>query len=177
MSACIANCNLLCNSKTIFILFQFKGKGVLVDYLNNILAHNKTVEVDKVGLLESLSSLFMQSFQSEMFQSIDSNECLTKPTRPGVELAICWLFIPLLLSVLLQVREFFALTSSSSFLQVVFSFIIRRIIFNYYMPFMYPRRARVRLIHLYNKVRLNSSKYRVNEYTLMLREGANEVKF
>ena len=40
--------------------------------------------------------------------------------------------------------------------QVVFSFAIRRIVLNYFLPFMFPRRSRVRLIQFYNKVNENN---------------------
>lgn len=36
--------------------------------------------------------------------------------------------------------------------QVVFSFAIRRIVLNYFLPFMFPMRSKVRLIQFYNKV-------------------------
>ncbi|KAK6052196.1 DC-STAMP-like protein [Cooperia oncophora] len=44
---------------------------------------------------------------------------------------------------------------------VIFSFVVRRVIINYFMPFMFPLRDRVRIIHLYNKVLFLRMKHRV----------------
>ncbi|EFP11292.1 hypothetical protein CRE_30867 [Caenorhabditis remanei] len=81
----------------------------------------------------------------EIDQTLSNEHCLTKPLSPNTDILIYWLGIPLLLSFLFQ---------------VVFSFAIRRIVLNYFLPFMFPRRSRVRLIQFYNKCLVNREKHR-----------------
>nr|CDJ87705.1 DC-STAMP domain containing protein [Haemonchus contortus] len=66
-----------------------------------------------------------------------NSHCLLPPQRPDFGHIFAWIVIPLMISLLIQ---------------VVFSFVVRRVIINYFMPFMFPLRDRVRIIFLYNKV-------------------------
>ncbi|VDO22720.1 unnamed protein product [Haemonchus placei] len=68
--------------------------------------------------------------------TMTNSHCLLPPQRPDFGHIFAWIIIPLVISLLIQ---------------VIFSFVVRRIIINYFMPFMFPLRDRVRIIFLYNK--------------------------
>ncbi|CAI2353965.1 unnamed protein product [Caenorhabditis sp. 36 PRJEB53466] len=81
----------------------------------------------------------------EIDQTLSNEHCLMKPLAPNTNILIYWLALPLILSFLFQ---------------VVFSFAIRRIVLNYFLPYMFPRRSRVRLIQFYNKCLTDREKHR-----------------
>ncbi|CAP36243.2 Protein CBG18903 [Caenorhabditis briggsae] len=88
-------------------------------------------------LADFLKTMTSTNETLEIDQTLSNEHCLTKPLSPNTDILIYWLGLPLLLSFLFQ---------------VVFSFVIRRIVLNYFLPFMFPQRSRVRLIQFYNKV-------------------------
>ncbi|EGT32290.1 hypothetical protein CAEBREN_32598 [Caenorhabditis brenneri] len=96
-------------------------------------------------LADFLKTMTSTNATLEIDQTLSNEHCLTKPLPPNTDILIYWLGIPLLLSFLFQ---------------VVFSFAIRRIVLNYFLPFMFPRRSRVRLIQFYNKCLVNREKHR-----------------
>ncbi|PIC27618.1 hypothetical protein B9Z55_019816 [Caenorhabditis nigoni] len=87
-------------------------------------------------LADFLKTMTSTNETLEIDQTLSNEHCLTKPLSPNTDILIYWLGLPLLLSFLFQ---------------VVFSFAIRRIVLNYFLPFMFPQRSRVRLIQFYNK--------------------------
>uniref|UniRef100_A0A8R1DFL7 DC_STAMP domain-containing protein n=1 Tax=Caenorhabditis japonica TaxID=281687 RepID=A0A8R1DFL7_CAEJA len=96
-------------------------------------------------LADFLKTMTSTNETLEIDQTLSNDHCLMKPMAPNTNVLIFWLAIPLLLSFMFQ---------------VVFSFFIRRIILNYFLPFMFPMRSRVRLIQFYNKCLLNREKHR-----------------
>ncbi|KJH46118.1 DC-STAMP-like protein [Dictyocaulus viviparus] len=72
----------------------------------------------------------------EMDSTMSNAHCLLPPQRPNLQHIVTWIAIPLLLSLMLQ---------------VIFAFVVKRVVINHFLPFMFPLRDRVRIIHLYNK--------------------------
>ncbi|CAB3399054.1 unnamed protein product [Caenorhabditis bovis] len=91
-------------------------------------------------LAEFLQAMTNSNETVEIDQTLSNEHCLLRPTPPNLNIIVYWLFIPLVLSFMFQ---------------VVFSFAIRRIILNFFLPYMFPKKSRVRLIYLYNKLLLN----------------------
>ncbi|NP_001343857.1 Dendritic cell-specific transmembrane protein-like domain-containing protein [Caenorhabditis elegans] len=96
-------------------------------------------------LADFLKTMTSTNETLEVDQTLSNEHCLLKPLAPNTDILIYWLVIPLLLSFLFQ---------------VVFSFAIRRIVLNYFLPFMFPMRSKVRLIQFYNKCLVNREKHR-----------------
>ncbi|WKY09986.1 hypothetical protein Q1695_002381 [Nippostrongylus brasiliensis] len=104
------------------------------------------VEVDGKGFVANIVRKMIEANQTvEVDNTMTNAHCLLPPQRPNYQHIVSWIVIPLMLSL---------------FLQVIFSFVVKRIIINYFMPFMFPMRDRVRIIYLYNKVLFLRMKHR-----------------
>lgn len=105
------------------------------------------IEVEGNGFLPGfLRTMIADNRTVEVDNTMTNAHCLLPPQRPNLRHILSWIVIPL---------------SISLFIQVIFSFVVKRIIINYFMPFMFPLRDRVRIIHLYNKVLFLRMKHRV----------------
>ncbi|ETN75561.1 DC-STAMP-like protein [Necator americanus] len=115
-----------------------KGDGVVANFVRAMIAENRTIEVDNVsGSTLERSHNSYQASETNIFKSMTNAHCLMPPQRPNFQHIFTWIALPLFLSLLLQ---------------VIFSFVVKRVIINHFMPFMFPLRDRVRIIYLYNKV-------------------------
>ncbi|CAJ0591798.1 unnamed protein product [Cylicocyclus nassatus] len=81
----------------------------------------------------------------EVDSSMTNAHCLMPPQKPDFAQIFTWIALPLIASLLMQ---------------VLFAYIVKRVIINHFMPFMFPLRDRVRIIYLYNKVLLQRLKHR-----------------
>ncbi|KHJ90845.1 DC-STAMP-like protein [Oesophagostomum dentatum] len=81
----------------------------------------------------------------EVDNSMTNAHCLMPPQRPNFQHIFTWIALPLFASLMLQ---------------VIFAFVVKRVIINHFMPFMFPIRDRVRIIYLYNKILFLRLKHR-----------------
>ncbi|CAD6197623.1 unnamed protein product [Caenorhabditis auriculariae] len=129
-----------------FYSFLFSVVDGAKQSVNQTGQSSANIEITGNGTVADFLKTMVNSNQSvELDKTISNEHCLIYPRPPNRDILIWWLFVPLILSFLFQ---------------VLFSFAMRRIVINYFMPFMYPRRSRVRLIYLFNKLLVNREKHR-----------------
>ncbi|CAI4223449.1 unnamed protein product [Auanema sp. JU1783] len=131
---------------TLIILFVIAIDHYLYSFLYKVVTSSKTIkETEETAQLQVLGEGVVAEFLHRMLNinrtievdHVNNEHCLSLPTRPDFSERVKWLLIPLTISLIMQ---------------VLFSFVIKRIIINYFLPFMYPLRDRVRLIYFYNKI-------------------------
>ncbi|GMT13265.1 hypothetical protein PFISCL1PPCAC_4562, partial [Pristionchus fissidentatus] len=112
---------------------------------------NKAIEkttirlVGKGALADLINDILTVNQTRSTEQEFSNAQCQFTPIETPVLYLLIWIFAPL----------FFMLT-----LQVIFAFVIKRLVLFFVLPFMFPRRDRVRMIFLYNKILFNRHKER-----------------
>ncbi|XGW01508.1 hypothetical protein V3C99_013992, partial [Haemonchus contortus] len=132
-----------------YYLYAFLDAVVSASHtkIEQIGSSSAAVEVEGQGIVSNfIRAMIADNRTVEVDNTMTNSHCLLPPQRPDFGHIFAWIVIPLMISLLIQ---------------VVFSFVVRRVIINYFMPFMFPLRDRVRIIFLYNKVLFLRMKHRV----------------
>uniref|UniRef100_A0A7E4ZXG7 DC_STAMP domain-containing protein n=1 Tax=Panagrellus redivivus TaxID=6233 RepID=A0A7E4ZXG7_PANRE len=98
------------------------------------------LHIDVAGegaMAEMIRGLLNFNFTKVVDGKTSSNECTKEPTPPDVQTIIWWIYVPLGVMFLLQ---------------VIFNFVIKRATLFFIVSYVFRKRSRARVIHLYNKL-------------------------
>ncbi|KAK6753714.1 hypothetical protein RB195_012979 [Necator americanus] len=131
-----------------YYLYAFLNAVVSASHtkIEQLGSSSAAIEVKGDGVVANfVRAMIAENRTIEVDNSMTNAHCLMPPQRPNFQHIFTWIALPLFLSLLLQ---------------VIFSFVVKRVIINHFMPFMFPLRDRVRIIYLYNKVLFLRLKHR-----------------
>lgn len=79
------------------------------------------------------------NFTKRMHREVSNRVCIVEPKQPDWTFIMTHIFLPLTMMLLLQ---------------VMFSYVVRRIVLFYVVGLIFRKRSKARIIHLYNRILL-----------------------
>ncbi|EPB78207.1 integrase core domain protein [Ancylostoma ceylanicum] len=131
-----------------YYLYAFLNAVVSASHtkIEQLGSSSAAIEVEGDGVVaQFVRAMIADNRTVEVDSSMTNAHCLMPPQRPNFQHIFTWIALPLIISLLLQ---------------VIFSFVVKRVIINHFMAFMFPLRDRIRIIYLYNKVLFMRLKHR-----------------
>ncbi|KAF8381827.1 spe-49 [Pristionchus pacificus] len=117
-----------------------------IEEITNKAVHKTTIRlVGKGALADLINDILTVNKTRGNDQEFSNEQCLFTPIETPLLYIGLWIAMPLFLMLVLQ---------------VIFAFVIKRLVLFYVLPFMFPKRDRVRMIFLYNKILFNRHKNR-----------------
>ncbi|KAI6189950.1 DC-STAMP domain-containing protein [Aphelenchoides bicaudatus] len=103
--------------------------------------HTVDITVDGHGpIADMIRDIANFNFTKQMHREVSNRYCIVEPKKPNWTFIMTHIFLPLVIMLLLQ---------------VVFSYVIRRITLFYVVGLTFRKRSKARIIHLYNQILLS----------------------